>query len=40
MGKEVGLDPGWWGVMEGVRSGKNVAGSVWRHSTSRTSVCP
>lgn len=39
MGKELGLDPGQWGAMEGVRSNRYVAGSVLRHSTSQTSVC-
>lgn len=39
MGKELGVDPGQWGVRKGVRSGKIVAGSMWRHRTSQTSVC-
>lgn len=39
MGKELALGPGQWGAMEGVRTGKYVADSVWRHSTAQNSVC-
>lgn len=38
-GQELGLDPGQRGAMEGVRSDRDVAGSVLRHSVSPTPGC-
>lgn len=40
MQKELGFDPGQWGVMEGGRLVKYAAGSMLNHSPSPTSAFP